>query len=105
MLKTPKCITSGWLMLATLQVSVPSLLETSDLTAMPCFDLRDGNLGLTWLEKCGVAANRQPSVRNGTILGKPVIPVCPALLVSIPPTEKALTVSSVKYDRHPRLYN
>jgi hypothetical protein len=29
-----------------------------DLTAMRRFDLRDGNLGLTWLEKCGVAANR-----------------------------------------------
>jgi hypothetical protein len=38
--------------------------------AMRCFDLRDGNLGLRWLEECGVAANRQPSVRNGTILGK-----------------------------------
>ena len=30
------------------------------------FDYRDGDLGLTWPEKCGAAANRQPSVGKGT---------------------------------------
>ncbi len=48
-------------------VSVRSLLETSDLTAMRRFDYRDGGLGRLWLEKHRADANRQPSVRKGTL--------------------------------------
>ena len=33
------------------------------------FDLRDGNLGLGWPEKCGGAANRRLSVRKGRFFG------------------------------------
>jgi hypothetical protein len=39
-------------------VSVPSLLETSLLTAFQRFEFCDGDLGLIWPEKCVAATNR-----------------------------------------------
>jgi len=71
-LKTLPCIRAIWLLLPPPQVSARSLLETSILTAMRCFDYRDGDLGLSLFENLQQGGWINSASRNERILASQV---------------------------------